>query len=283
MAVSGGIDWVVIQRALQRWVVSCTGLPADKVVWAQQYAPRPTQDAIIMRFMMIDDTGRPWIDHETNPLIFNAFAVTSVDDVANTFTKASHGLLTGDGPVNLTGASLPGNISSTTPYWVIRIDDNTFKLALSFQDAVATIPVPVDISSAGSGTITVSANTGTLRAGQEIVLKARSVVKAILTLEAYSSSGVGLNMPSAILWRINAKRLLPTALAILEDANIGVIEVGTVKAIDGMQDLALFEPRALVDIMLQLSSEDSDTTTIIEVTEITNNNIPDTFTVDGAG
>ena len=276
------MNWVAIQKALQNWVVSCTGLAADHVVWAQQYAPRPTQPAIIMRLSLINDGSRPWLEQEVNNLSFDPVTVTA-DATANTFTSTAHGLLTGDGPVELhSTGTMPGNTSDTVSYWVVKVDDDTFKLAESFLDSMNPVPVTVDLSSAGTGTITVESNGNTLRQGEELEYKALAMVKAMLTLECYTAVGVGNDMATSILWRINARRALPTSAAILEDANIGVGEVGKIRSIDGMQDLALFEPRAFVDILLNLVSEDSEYITIIERTEITNEDIPDTFTVDAA-
>ncbi len=186
MSYAGGINWVAIQKALHNWVVACTGLDADKVIWSQQYAPRPTQAAINLKLAFVQDDGMPWVDYETDPL------------------------------------------------------DDTLLIA-----------------------------------------KQRSLLKAVFTLEAYTNTGVGLDMASAILWRINAKRKLPTPSAILEDANIGVIEFGRIKNIGGTQDLVIFEPRALVDIMLHITSEDEESENTIETVEITNEDESTTFTVDG--
>lgn len=284
MSISGGINWVVIQKALQNWVVYCTGLAADHVVWGQQYAPRSTQPAISMKLSLLQDDGMPWLDPEPNPLVIATMTITAVDAAANTLTKVAHGLLTGDGPVRLdsTTNDLPLNLVEGVDYWVVKITADTFKLATSFLNAMAAVPVVVDLGDAGSGVITLFDTDETLRAGAEIVFKSRSLIKAVLTLQCYTSVGVGLDMATSVLWRIQAKRRLPTAAAILENANIGVIEMDRIRAIEGTQDLVLFEPRAFTDIVLHLTSEDSETGTIIERTDITNQSFPDTFTVDGA-
>lgn len=277
-----GVDWVAKQRALQNWVVACTGLPATHVIWGQQYAPRPTQSSIVMKLAIIQSDGVGWLDMEANPLTFAAFAVTSVDATDNEFVKTGHGLLTGDGPVWLDSDALdlPANIEPETNYWVIKVDNNTFKLASNYVNAINGLAI--DLGDTGSGVITVDYTASSLRTGQELTAKSRNLIKAMLSLECYADTGVGADMAAAILWRIQSKRRLPTPAAILETANIAISEVGAVKAIGGTQDLVLLEPRALVDIMIHLVSEDEENIGIIERTEITNEDIPETFTVDGA-
>ena len=53
-------------------------------------------------------------------------------------TSATHGLKTGDGPFILanSGGALPAGLDAAS-YWVIVLDANTFKLALSRLDALA--------------------------------------------------------------------------------------------------------------------------------------------------
>lgn len=275
------MNWVAIQKALQNWVVYCTGLAADHVVWGGQQAPRMTQPGIVMKLMLLDDDGLPWVDAENNYLTFSDITITSV--TGDTFTAVAHGLETGDGPVRLDGADLPLNTDDETDYWVIRTGADTFKLADSYVDAMATVPVPVTLGDAGSGAMLLVDTETTQRTGEEIDLVQRSLLKATLTLECYTSSGVGIDMAQAVLWRVAAKRLLPTALEILQDANIGVIQVGRILNIGGTQDLVLFEPRALVDVLLHLTSEETENISSIERTEIMNEDTTDEFTVDGAG
>jgi len=282
MAISGGIDWVATQAALYDFVLACTGIAPDQLVWGGQQAPRPEQPGIIMRLMINDDNNRPWLDTESNPLVIPTITVTSVDDATNTFTKVAHTLQTGDGPVRMGGADLPLNITEGTDYWVIRVDANTFKLADGFVNAING--VAIDLGDAGSGTITLTSTDDTLRAGQEITFVQRSLLKAILTLECYTSVGVGMDMATSILWRIHAKRLLPTQYNILHDADISVIEIERVRSLAGTQGQYLYEPRAQLDVHLYLASEDSENGGIIERTEITredeNGNALDTYTVD---
>jgi hypothetical protein len=279
MAISGGIDWVTTQKALQDFVVQCTGLTDAQVVWAQQQMQRPVQPAVIMRLMLNDDNNTPWVDTENQALTIATITVTSVDDTANTFTKVAHGLETGDGPVRMSSTgTLPTNIVVDTDYWVIATSADTFKLAATYVDAINL--TAIDLGDAGTGTITLEDTAETLRSGEEIVLKARSLLKATLTLECYTDVGVGMNMATSILWRIHSKRLLPTPIALLRDANIGVVEAGPVRSMNGTQSQYLFEPRAMMDITIYLASEDSENGTIIERAEIEGEDTGQVFTVD---
>lgn len=81
----------------------------------------------------------------------------------DTFTAASHGLLTGDGPIRLTnsGGALPAGLATATDYYVIRSSANDFKLATSFANALAG--TAVEISGNGTGTHTLVDTASTMR------------------------------------------------------------------------------------------------------------------------
>lgn len=73
-------------------------------------------------------------------------------------TAVGHGQVTGNGVFQATSTtSLPTGLSLSTNYWIIRIDNDTFKLAASYENAIAG--VAIDITSIGSGTHTL-ANPG---------------------------------------------------------------------------------------------------------------------------
>jgi hypothetical protein len=70
----------------------------------------------------------------------------------DTFTKASHGLITGDAIRFITG-STAGNatlgatgLTADTTYFVIRVGTDTFKLATTYANATAGTPVPVNVT-----------------------------------------------------------------------------------------------------------------------------------------
>lgn len=87
----------------------------------------------------------------------NAIARTFTAAATDLVTIAAHPYLTGDGPFFLTnsGGALPTGLAAETPYWITKIDANTFKLATSKANAENGTPVVVDITGAGTGTHTI--------------------------------------------------------------------------------------------------------------------------------
>lgn len=85
--------------------------------------------------------------------------VGEADD--DTLTATGHGLLTGDGPVRVSnaGGALPGGLVAATDYWVIRVDDDVFKLATSFANAVAGTAVALSTDGTGTQTLSDTAST----------------------------------------------------------------------------------------------------------------------------
>lgn len=96
------------------------------------------------------------------PLTFTSFTFTA-NSVTDQFTCTAHGLITGDGPINLSnvGGSLPSPLLAATDYYIIRDDANTFKLADTRQKAF--LGTFRGITSNGTGTHTLSATGGTTR------------------------------------------------------------------------------------------------------------------------
>lgn len=92
-------------------------------------------------------------------LVFTAVHGTEI------FTSASHGLVTGDGPFQLSnsGGALPAGLSTLTDYWIIYIDANTFYLATSLALALGGAANKVLISGNGTGTHTLSDVSSTKR------------------------------------------------------------------------------------------------------------------------
>src|SRR6185436_17480057 len=89
-------------------------------------------------------------------LSFTDFTFTA-DSTTDQLTKTAHGLETGDGPVRTSnsGGALPGGLTAGTDYWVIKIDANNFKLAIS-SDANAFAGIAIDITGNGTGTQTLN-------------------------------------------------------------------------------------------------------------------------------
>ncbi len=88
------------------------------------------------------------------------FTTTHASEI---FNLATHGLLTGDGPFQLSnvGGALPAGVTALTDYWVIRIDAGTFYLATSL--ALALAGTNLAISGNGTGTHTISDTADTER------------------------------------------------------------------------------------------------------------------------
>lgn len=79
-------------------------------------------------------------------------------------TATAHGLLTGDGPVQLTTTTtLPAGLALLTDYWIIRIDANTFYFAASLADALAGTKVSITSDGTGTHTLADTADTQLVR------------------------------------------------------------------------------------------------------------------------
>lgn len=92
----------------------------------------------------------------------SAVVVPSSDiSVANdTFTKTAHGLLTGLKGQFTTSSALPTGISAATDYFIIVVDDNTFKVATTYNNAVAGTAVNITGAGTGNQTFTPTALAG---------------------------------------------------------------------------------------------------------------------------
>lgn len=77
-------------------------------------------------------------------------------------TNVGHGLLTGDGPFQVSSSgTLPAGLTAATNYWVIKLDADTFKFASTLANAMAG--TAVDITDAGTGTHTIADTASTVR------------------------------------------------------------------------------------------------------------------------
>lgn len=81
----------------------------------------------------------------------------------DTFTLAGHGYATGTavyfgggGTLPDTGTPTPATMDVTVPYYVINTGTDTFKVAASYADAIASTPVPVDLSGSYTSELSVS-------------------------------------------------------------------------------------------------------------------------------
>jgi hypothetical protein len=95
-------------------------------------------------------------------------ALVNPDDVftaaaSNICTAVAHGLVTGDGPFQITtsAADQPDGLLLATNYWIIRLDDDTFSFATTL--ALALAGTAVDIIDAGTGVHTLVDTVSTVR------------------------------------------------------------------------------------------------------------------------
>ncbi len=102
----------------------------------------------------------------THPLVYGDQTVTFAA-TTNLMTKATHGLLTGDGPLFFgnVGGALPPELATdavvASGVWFIKVDANTGKLALSLADALSG--TFIDLTTNGTGTTTISDSANTKR------------------------------------------------------------------------------------------------------------------------
>lgn len=141
----------------------------------------PTSVAVVPEWWGDDDSaGRgviPQVDVEvwsSGALSFTAseilsgslHALTIADDVftathgTDTLNAAVHGLLTGDGPIQLTtDDTLPAGLELATDYWVIKTGAGTLKVAASLADALNGVAVAITDDGTGTHTLVDVAST----------------------------------------------------------------------------------------------------------------------------
>lgn len=92
------------------------------------------------------------------------FSATALAGAADAYlVHVSHGLLTGDGPFQLTdvGGTLPPELSTGVDYWAVKVTADHFGVATSLQNALAG--VVVEFSTTGSGTISATPDASCFR------------------------------------------------------------------------------------------------------------------------
>lgn len=273
------------QRTMRAWVIEGSGLPAQSVYWGQQDSKRAPEPAIEMRIISTHTIGEPWVSTQNACVRFDPLVAVALPG-SNTLNIPAHGFTNGDGPVHaVSTGTLPGGLSTNVNYWVIVIDDATISLAASFLRAGAsfvngapssTPVIPIVITDAGSGTLTVESIEETLRAGREIQFVSRSVDRIGLMLECHTSDAVGMSSAMAILGRIRARQRLPTMQYILRQGSIGLIDIQRSRALHGIRNAVMFEPRAMMEVHFSAVSEEVEDGSIIERVEVTNQSTGDT-------
>lgn len=277
------IDWTSIENALQAWIaasVASAGIPAARVIWAQQDGVRPVSPWVSLKLWGLKPDGIGWIDVEDSPLTFSPIVVTNIDTVANNITAPAHGLNTGDGPVQVqSSGNIPGGLAALTDYWAIAIDVNTLRLATSFSDAIASVAVAV--TDPGTGVVTIVSTADTVRAGQEINHVVRRYYSATLTIQCYAdvTQPTGPLNAVALVHECQARSMLPSVRNALENAGCGVFDFGPLISNGEAINTTQFEPRAVVDARIWLTSQVSEPDTIIDNMVVTNTNSDEIGTV----
>lgn len=251
------IAYETVEDALYDYVQVASGLAEELVLWAEQDGPRPEGVFISMNLVDEDDYGLDWIDREHNPLELDDDVIETV--TGSDLTLTGHVYLTGDGPVRLTTTgALPAPLLVATDYWLIKTGADEVQIASSRANALTG--TEITLTDAGSGTNTIVDTADTRRVGQEIKLVARGPRRATLTLECLAGDPTGEGRAIAILAKV--KDSLPFYADDLSAAGVSVLDFARIRSV-GIENSGLFEPRALVEVTLSLSSEVSKATTNI--------------------
>lgn len=115
------------------------------------------------------------------PTALSHTALTAVTGTAatNLLTKTAHGLNPGDA-VKFSGLTGGSGLTAGTPYYVIPIDANDFKVSLTRVNALSAAPTPVAL------TTDVSAATVTAQAGQTLA----AYLPRDVTLGTFTATGL---------------------------------------------------------------------------------------------
>lgn len=263
------MNWAAIRKAIYDWTVAGSGLNGQKVVWGRQPGtPRPAAPAIIMEISGVENDGAMWTELRApcTPLTFDH---QILDVNGSNLVILNHGLETGDGPALIeSDDTLPTPLVAGKHYWVIKVDDDTIRLADSYVKTGGGHPdnpvTHVPLTSTGSGAITLTNTHETVRAGQELHYAQVSTVRLTLTLTSYTSQDVGEDDCMALLYRVVSRARLPSQAERLEGVNFGFQGADRVRTTPGARDAVLFEPRAWVDIALTTTLTETEYVTIIE-------------------
>ena len=144
---------------------AATSLPFPPVVfgdaddWSQDLSVLPVFEVEIWAAAATELTDTTLYGGVELDLTIAADNVDTVDFANNELDIATHGLETGDGPLQLTTTTtLPAGLSLLTDYYVIKTNAGTIQLATTFANAIAGTAVA--FTDAGTGTHTLT-GTGT--------------------------------------------------------------------------------------------------------------------------
>lgn len=128
-----------------------------------------TSAALDIRHMLGYSAYIAWTDTTPSAVEFEDSDVATGTEY---ITDVGHGLFTGlKGQLTTTG-TLPTGLATSTDYWVIKIDDDTFQLASSLANAQAGTAVDITAASGGgTHTFTPTAIAGTIKLQYSIDLE----------------------------------------------------------------------------------------------------------------
>jgi hypothetical protein len=263
--MSGWTD--TVRNAIFAWVQGSSGLAADSVQWKNQRAPRPAPPSLELHLSGEADTGPDGVDTRRKLLAFADLTITSV--AGDQLRAVAHGKVTGDGPVRITSTgAVPAGSSAAVDYYLIVVDADHLELALTVGNA--HVGAQVVLSSSGSGTIKLVATAKTARSGHEVEYIARGLRSATLELQSFAVDATSTGAAGAILSRVKASVRLPSNQDALRAAKVGVLSFSPVHEIGGtVINQAVFEPRAVLEVQLCVTSEVAEDGTFIEFVEVT--------------
>lgn len=268
---------VALEDALVSWVIFGTGLASGQVVLAP--APRrPAGMYASISVAMLPPEGVDEVRVEENPLVFADKSFTA-SAATNRLTMVAHGLQTGDGPVEVEGVDLPAPLAEDTNYWIVRDGADVVRLATSFLDSMATVPVVVDLADAGTAPQALVSIAATRTRGAEISRVASGPRLLAVTIQVFGAPGNGESSPLGVLSRLVTSRSLPSQRARLRAGNCSVLRLGGPRDVGGRKD-HLFEPRSILDVTISCTSELSETMTYVERVRGENEDTGDTFEVE---
>ena len=110
----------------------------------------------------------------------------TADNTNEEITATAHGMISEDGLFQFSnsGGALPAGFSVSTDYWAIRVDDNTFQVASSLDNAKNR--VAINITDNGTGTHTIER--------EERIVIPWEITKVQLVGNVISTSGVDTRM-----------------------------------------------------------------------------------------
>ncbi len=152
-----------MQTAVTSMSQAFAGLLGDSRRRVVRSAVNEGSAELIYGTMVKEGTGANGVSRMTAVLaaLVVADTVFTAANASETFTATAHGLLTGDGPVQVSnaGGALPTGLVAATDYWVIKLTANTFKLATSFLNAMAGTNLLISTDGTGTQTLADTAST----------------------------------------------------------------------------------------------------------------------------